>query len=80
MTQIEKGKNLGMNIPYDQLDDDTLRALIEEFVTRSGTDYGEDETALEEKVAHVMDQLRQNKAHLTFDEESKTCNITSKHR
>lgn len=67
-----------MNIPYDQLDENTLNSLIEEFVTRSGTDYGEDEVTLNEKIEHVMEQLRRNKAHITFDEESKTCNIVPK--
>jgi uncharacterized protein YheU (UPF0270 family) len=72
----EKDSTSHMNIPYDQLDKNTLRSLIEEFVTRNGTDYGENEASVEEKVAHVMEQLRTQKARITFDEKSKTCNIT----
>ncbi|MBN1864904.1 MAG: YheU family protein, partial [Victivallales bacterium] len=56
----------------------TLQALIESFVLREGTDYGEREYSLEEKAGHVMEQLRQGKAHLTFDEQSRTCSVSVK--
>jgi len=66
-----------MKIPYDQLDPKTLQSVIEAFVLREGTDYGENEFTLEEKIEHVMEQLQQGKVYLTFDEKSKTCNIVS---
>lgn len=64
-----------MKIPYEQLDPDTLQAVVEEFVTRDGTDYGEEETLLEEKSAQVLEQLRTGKVVLVFDEETNSCNI-----
>ena len=67
-----------MIIPYNQLNSETLQSLIEAFVLREGTDYGESEYSLEEKVEHVMNQLRDGKVHITFDEDSKSCNITRK--
>lgn len=36
-----------MMVPWDQLSAEALRGLIEEFVTRDGTDYGEVEVPLE---------------------------------
>ena len=30
-----------MEIPHSQLTDEVLEAIIEEFITREGTDYGE---------------------------------------
>jgi uncharacterized protein len=64
-----------MKVPYEQLQPETLRALIEEFVTRSGTDYGTREASLESKVAHVMGLLKAGKAQVVFDAESETCDI-----
>jgi hypothetical protein len=64
-----------MQIPYDQLKPDTLRAVIEEFVTRDGTDYGQEEAALEKKVGQVLAQLRQGTVILVYDEQTSTCNI-----
>ena len=51
----------------DDLEPDTLRAVIESFVLREGTDYGVHETSLEDKVAQVLIQLRRGEAHITFD-------------
>ncbi len=64
-----------MQIPKDQLDPETLRRLVEEYVSREGTDYGEREYTLEEKIAGVMRQLDQREAVIVFDPESETCNI-----
>jgi uncharacterized protein YheU (UPF0270 family) len=49
------------------LQPETLRRLIEEFVTRDGTDYGETETSLEDRVAQVREQLRRREAVIVFD-------------
>ena len=66
-----------MKIPYAQLDHETLMSVIESFVLREGTDYGEMEYTLDEKIEHVLEQLKQGKADLMFDEKSKTCNIVA---
>ena len=59
----------------DDLAPDTLRAVIESFVLREGTDYGVHETALEDKVAQVLLQLRRGDAHVTFDPATESVNI-----
>jgi uncharacterized protein YheU (UPF0270 family) len=64
-----------MDIPWHELRPETLQALIEEFVTRSGTDYGAQEASLETRVKHVREQLRSGKAKIVFDPESETCDI-----
>lgn len=43
-----------VKIPYDQLSPEALHGVIEEFVTRDGTDYGEVEIPLETKIAQVL--------------------------
>ena len=62
-------------IPYDQLNPESLSGVIEEFVTRDGTDYGEIEVSMETKKSRVLDQLKSGKAAIVFDQESETCNI-----
>lgn len=65
-------------IPYQQLDGDTLTALIEAFVNREGTDYGETEQALASKVSAVKTQLNKQLAVVVFDEASESVNIMLK--
>ncbi len=64
-----------MIVPHQQLAPETLRAVIEEVVTRSGTDYGLAEAALETKVKQVLGLLGSGKAQLVFDPETETCNV-----
>jgi uncharacterized protein YheU (UPF0270 family) len=67
-----------MEIPYKELELETLKSVIESFVLREGTDYGEEEFSLEDKIEHVLEQLKKGKVALTFDEETRTCNIVPK--
>jgi len=64
-----------IQVPYTSLQPATLRALVEEFVTRDTTDYGERERTLEEKVEDVMRQLRRGEARVLFDPETSSANI-----
>lgn len=65
----------GVDVPYERLDPETLRNVIEEFVTRDGSDWGEVGGTLEEKVGQVMQQLRSRKIKIVFDLNSETANI-----
>jgi uncharacterized protein YheU (UPF0270 family) len=64
-----------IDVPFAALEPDTLRRLIEEFVTRDTTDYGERERTLESKVADVMLQLRRGEVRIVVDRETNTVNI-----
>ena len=57
-----------MIIDYTKLAPDTLDALIESFVLREGTDYGEVEYTLEEKVEHVKAQLANKEVAIEYSE------------
>ncbi|WP_347330937.1 YheU family protein [Marinimicrobium locisalis] len=56
-----------MIIPHEQLSDSALRGLMEEFITREGTDYGWEETSLERKVEQVRRQIEQGDVVIVFD-------------
>ncbi|MFO0336324.1 MAG: YheU family protein [Pseudomonadota bacterium] len=62
-------------VPHDALDPETLRRVVESFVLREGTDYGEREYTLEAKVGHVLDQLARGEAHLVFDPGTESVHI-----
>ena len=64
-----------MEIPYKKLAPDVLRAVIEEFVTREGTDYGEGDFSLDEKVAQVICQLDEKSIYLSYDPENLSCHL-----
>ncbi len=65
----------GLVVPHDSLQPETLRAVVEEFVTREGTEYGRSDHSLDEKVERVMDQLSRGDAHVTFDSETGSVSI-----
>ncbi len=62
-------------IPYGALSEDALARLIEEFVTRSGTDYGAEEATLARRIAEVRRQLERGEAVIVFDPDTETANI-----
>jgi len=61
--------------PYTRLAPETLRAVIEEFVTRDTTDYGVCEKTRGEKVADVMRQLERGEAKVVFEPEEQRVDI-----
>ncbi len=54
-------------VPYHELSPDALRGVLESFVLREGTEYGEREISLEQKVADVMRQLERGEAQIIFN-------------
>lgn len=66
----------GVEVPYEQLNPETLRRMIQEFVTRDGADWADAGCALEDKIEQVMHQLRKKKIKIVFDLTSQTANIT----
>lgn len=75
---MESGASGPVEVPYTELTESLLDAVIESFVLREGTDYGEKEFSLEDKVARVMTQLRKGEAKIVFDPESESVTIVVK--
>jgi uncharacterized protein len=62
-------------VPYAELSANALVGVIEAFVLREGTDYGEHEFTLEQKIAHVRAQLESGDAQIVFDPCSSSVDI-----
>jgi uncharacterized protein YheU (UPF0270 family) len=64
-----------VEVPLTQLAPDTLQALVESFVLREGTDYGEQELPLATKVGQVLRQLQRGEARIVFDPATESVDI-----
>lgn len=64
-----------MIIPWQEIDPATLNNLIEHFVLREGTDYGERELSMDEKVSRVRQQLERGEAVIVYSELHETVDI-----
>jgi len=64
-----------VEVPYTELAADVLHAVIESYVLREGTDYGDREFSLDDKVSHVMRQLKRGEARIVFDLETDSVSI-----
>jgi len=62
-------------IPWQQIEPETLNNLIREFVLREGTDYGENEVSLDDKIDQVKSQLKSNEAVVVYSELHETVDI-----
>ena len=62
-------------VPYTELSEEALRGVLESFVLREGTDYGEREFSLDQKVEHVIRQLRRGEAKIVFDAATETIDV-----
>jgi uncharacterized protein YheU (UPF0270 family) len=62
-------------IPINRLSPGALQGVIEEFISREGTDYGEREVSSETSFEQVRHKLGKGLAVLVYDDETETTNI-----
>ncbi len=62
-------------IPTDKLSDEALQGVIEEYISRGGTDYGAVEASPETSFKQVKYKLEKGMVVLVFDDEAETTNI-----
>ena len=70
-----QGENQGIELSPGDLSPEALRSLVEEFVSREGTDYGHEDRSLESKVAAVLRQLKSGEARIVFDLANESASI-----
>ena len=64
-----------VEVPYTALSPEALRGVIEAFVLREGTDYGEREYSLEHKCDEVLAQLQRGEARIFYDPETESVTL-----
>ena len=64
-----------MIIPWQQLPAATLANLLQEYASRDGTDYGQVETSLADKVEQLKQQLLQGKVVIVYSELHESVNL-----
>ncbi|MBA5762724.1 YheU family protein [Vibrio sp. 404] len=64
-----------MIVPWQGISAETLENLIREFVLREGTDYGDMEISLQDKVDQVKAQLASGEAVIVYSELHETVDI-----
>jgi len=62
-------------VPHSELSPDALKGVIESFVLREGTDYGERDVSFETKVLQVRRQLERREAEIVFDPNTESIDI-----
>jgi uncharacterized protein YheU (UPF0270 family) len=67
----------GVEVPYERINPETLRNMIQEFVTRDGADWGDDGCSLEDKYQQVLQQLKTGRVKVVFDLTAQTGNIVA---
>ncbi|MCB1730785.1 MAG: YheU family protein [Halieaceae bacterium] len=64
-----------VEIPVERLRSEVLQALLEEFASRDGTDYGERELSLEQKTGELRMQLARGELQLLYDTDSESWDL-----
>jgi uncharacterized protein len=77
LKQMDEESHSAVVVPHTELQAELLRSVIESFVLREGTDYGEREFSLEDKVRRVMRQIERGEAQIVFDSRTDSVTIAS---
>jgi uncharacterized protein YheU (UPF0270 family) len=67
----------GIEIPFEQINPDTLLNMLREFVTREWADLGDSGYTLDDKVAQVLRQLEEHTARVVYDVTTESWNIVT---
>lgn len=67
-----------MIIPPQSIPEETLLAILQEFINRDGTDYGAEELSLAEKVARLRPQVYSGEVLIVFDDETSSVHLLPK--
>jgi len=67
-----------MIIPHNQISPEALQGLIEEYITRDGTDYGVQEFSLAQKVEQVQQQVVRGDVVVVFDVATESVSLLSR--
>lgn len=67
-----------MIIPWQDLPESTLYNILDSFILREGTDYGERELTLDEKRERLLAQIKAEKVVIVWSELNESLDIKDK--
>jgi uncharacterized protein YheU (UPF0270 family) len=67
-----------VEVPASALSPEALEALVDDFTSREGTDYGEREYSLADKRAHVLAGIARGEVVIVFDPKSETATLVTR--
>jgi uncharacterized protein YheU (UPF0270 family) len=73
--QQDRNAEDGVVVPLERINTETLRGMVEEFVTREWSDLTDAESTFDYKVEQVLLQFKEKRIKVVFDLISQTCNI-----
>jgi uncharacterized protein YheU (UPF0270 family) len=73
--KTEDEQEEGVEVPYERINAETLKKMVQEFVTRDGADWGDAGCTLADKVEEVLQQLKSRKIQVVLDLKSQTANF-----
>jgi uncharacterized protein YheU (UPF0270 family) len=73
----ERDRELPVAVPHTELSPEALRGVVESFVLREGTDYGERDVPFATKVAQVIRQLERGEVRIMFDPVTQSVQIVT---
>jgi hypothetical protein len=71
----ERDRSLPVAVPHTELSEEALQGVVESFVLREGTDYGERDVPFDAKVGQVIRQLERGEARIMFDPETQSVHL-----
>ena len=78
MTQEKRDRHEeGIEIPYEQINPETLLNMLREFVTREWIDLRDSDCTLDDKVSLVLKQLETHNAKVLYDLSTESWNIVA---
>lgn len=76
MTETEDDKPLPpIVVPHTELSPDALTGVIQSYVLREGTDYGEQVVPFETKVEQVRRAIERKEADIVYDQNTESIDI-----
>ena len=67
-----------MIIPWQELNEETLRNIAESFILREGTDYGDEELSLAQKTDNLLAKIHNGSAVIIWSELYESIDIKDK--
>ena len=67
-----------IRIPISEISEEALTGLLEEYVSREGTDYGAIEQDINEKTQLLISQINKGELMIVFDQESQQFDIADR--